>query len=77
MHPPKDSAMQVADDHAPVPREETWEIFEHLVPRCPNLRAVVFECERNPLPDNLPAFARIAEILKQSPSIASIARAGS
>jgi uncharacterized protein (UPF0276 family) len=67
----------VDDDHTPVVLDETWAIFEHLVPRCPNLRAVVFECERNPLAANLPALARIAEILTRSPSLGDAARAGS
>lgn len=53
----------VDDDHGPEVLEETWEIFEHLVPRCPNLRAVVFECERNPLASALPGFERLATVL--------------
>lgn len=56
----------VDDNHTPDVMDETWRIFEHLVPRCPNLRAVVFECERNPLPDTLPGFTRLAEILERS-----------
>jgi uncharacterized protein (UPF0276 family) len=56
----------IEDDHRPNVLTETWEIFEHLVPRCPNLRAVVFECERNPLPDTLPGFGRIGAILADS-----------
>jgi uncharacterized protein (UPF0276 family) len=59
----------VKDDHTPDVLPETWAIFEHVVPRCPNLRAVVFECERNPLPDTLPGFARIARVLEGSPSL--------
>jgi len=57
----------VEDDHTPAVLRETWTIFGHLVPRCPNLRAVVFECERNPLPDTLAGFKRIAAILERSP----------
>jgi uncharacterized protein (UPF0276 family) len=57
----------IEDNHVPAVLDETWEIFEHVVPRCPNLRAVVFECERNPLPDTLPGFARIASILERAP----------
>jgi uncharacterized protein len=56
----------VDDNHTPAVMDETWRIFEHLVPRCPNLRAVVFECERNPLPDTLPGFTRLAQILRDS-----------
>lgn len=58
----------VDDNHTPEVIPETWAIFEHLVPRCPNLRAVVFECERNELATTLPGFAQIAKILEQSPS---------
>lgn len=53
----------VDDDHCPDVLGETWEIFEHVVPRCPNLRAVVFECERNPLASALPGFERLARTL--------------
>ena len=57
----------IEDDHTPRVLDETWGIFEHLVPRCPNLRAVVFECERNALPTTLAGFARIASTLEQAP----------
>lgn len=66
----------IEDSHTPAVLDETWAIFEHLVPRCPNLRAVVFECERNPLPDTLRGFARIATILETSPSLGPAASAG-
>lgn len=56
----------VEDDHRPNVFDETWAIFEHAVPRATNLRAVVFECERNPLPDTLEGFARIESILSRS-----------
>ena len=49
----------VEDDHAPTPLDATWRIFEHVVPRAPNLKAIVFECEKNPLEDCLDGFARI------------------
>ncbi len=52
----------IEDDHSPVVLEETWEIFEHIAPRAPNLRAVVFECERNPLRDCLSGLERIARV---------------
>ncbi len=63
----------VEDDHTPAVLPDTWEIFEHLAPRCPNLRAVVFECERNALPGTLPGFRRITEVLRGSPSLGLIA----
>ncbi|MEC8025529.1 MAG: DUF692 family multinuclear iron-containing protein [Myxococcota bacterium] len=54
----------IEDDHSVNVLDATWEIFEHVVPRCPNLKAVVFECERNPLEDCLPGFTRIHDCLK-------------
>jgi hypothetical protein len=45
--------------------DTTWQIFESVVVRAPNLRAVVFECERNPLRDCLPGFARIQSTLQR------------
>ena len=38
----------IEDDHSPLILPETWEIFNHVAPRLTELRAVVFECERNP-----------------------------
>lgn len=57
----------VEDDHTPDVLPDTWEILEYVVPRAPNLRAVIFECERNPVDDCLPGFARIAETLSAAP----------
>jgi len=50
----------VEDDHTPEPLPATWEIYEHVAARAPNLKAVVFECEKNSLEPCLPGFARIA-----------------
>ena len=58
-----DGMTWINDDHTTRVLPETWEIFQHVVLRCPNLRAVVFECERNPMPDTLPGFARIRSIV--------------
>jgi uncharacterized protein len=38
----------IDDDHRPEPLADTWLLFEHIAPRAPNLKAVVYECERNP-----------------------------
>lgn len=54
----------VEDDHTPTVLPETWEILEWVIPRAPNLKAVVFECERNPLEDTLAGFERIAATWK-------------
>lgn len=53
------------DDHAPGVLPPTWEIFEHVAARAPHLRAVVFECERNPIEECVPGFERIDGILRE------------
>jgi len=53
----------VDDDHAPTPLRDTWEIFEAVLPRARNLRAVVFECERNAVDEVLPIFERLRSAL--------------
>lgn len=50
----------IDDDHVPAVLPETWTIFAHVAARAPNLKAVVFECERNPLAACVRDFARIA-----------------
>jgi len=54
------------DDHTPEILAETWTIFDWLAHRLPNLKAVVFECERNPLPTVLAGFERLATTLEGS-----------
>ncbi|HUS66645.1 MAG TPA: DUF692 family protein [Kofleriaceae bacterium] len=49
----------IDDDHQPEPLAETWAIFEHIAPRARNLKAVVYECERNPPADVVDNFRRI------------------
>jgi uncharacterized protein (UPF0276 family) len=58
----------VDDDHSVNVLPETWAIFEHVVSRCPNLKAVVFECERNGVEACLPGFDRIRAGLNDHPS---------
>jgi uncharacterized protein (UPF0276 family) len=55
-----DGLRLVDDSHDPEPLEDTWRIFEHVVPRAPHLRAVVYECEKNRPADVVDNFARIA-----------------
>lgn len=57
-----DGLTLIEDDHTPTVLPQTWRIFDHLAPRAPNLRAVVFECEHNPIAACLPGFERIAAI---------------
>ncbi len=49
----------VEDDHAPEPLDDTWAIFRHVAARAPNLRAVVYECERNAAHEVVENFAKI------------------
>lgn len=61
-----DGFAHLVDDHTPEVLPETWSLFEALAPACRNLKAVVFECERNPLEDCLPGFRRIAATLEKT-----------
>jgi uncharacterized protein (UPF0276 family) len=47
----------VEDDHGVEVLPETWLIAERLMASAPNLRAVILECERNPMSAALPLFA--------------------
>jgi uncharacterized protein (UPF0276 family) len=52
----------IDDDHQPEPLPDTWQIFEHIAPRAPNLRAVVYECERNSPGTVVDNFRRIRAV---------------
>ena len=52
----------VEDDHGVSILPATWEIFAHVVEHAPNLRAVVFEGERNGIDEVLPVFERLASL---------------
>ncbi|MCB9761462.1 MAG: DUF692 family protein [Alphaproteobacteria bacterium] len=49
----------IDDTHTPEPLPETWAIFEALLARAPNLRAVVYECEHNAPNEVIPNFQRL------------------
>jgi uncharacterized protein (UPF0276 family) len=53
----------IEDDHTPDVLPDTWLIFEEVLKRASNLKAVVFECERNTLENSLPGFERIEKAL--------------
>ena len=55
----------IDDDHAPEPLPDTWEIFERAVARASNLRAVVYECEKNPVEDVVANFSRINALARR------------
>ena len=49
----------IDDTHGTDVLDDTWRIFDHVVARAKNLKAVVFECERNSNGDVLAGFARL------------------
>lgn len=55
------------DDHTPAVLADTWAILDAVAPHAPNLRAVVFECERNPVEAVVPVFAQLARRLAPTP----------
>jgi uncharacterized protein (UPF0276 family) len=55
----------IDDVHGTEVLDATWEIFEHVVARAPNLKAVVFECERNSNVDVIADFERQQRTLQQ------------
>ncbi len=55
----------IEDSHTTDVLPETWEIVGRVLAGARNLRAVVFECERNGLEATLPGFARIAEMVER------------
>jgi uncharacterized protein (UPF0276 family) len=59
-----DGYAYIEDDHRPEILPETWQIASHIVANAPNLRAVVYECERNPLDACLPGFSAIESLLR-------------
>lgn len=58
-----DGGTFVEDDHGVAVLDATWAIVEELLPRATNLRALVFECERNRADQVLPVFERLRHLL--------------
>jgi uncharacterized protein (UPF0276 family) len=56
------------DDHTPEVLDDTWTIFDWVVSRAPQVKAVVFECERNPLTSVISGFQRIRTTLASAAS---------
>ena len=52
----------VDDDHGPEPLPDVWKILEAVLPRASNLRALVYECERNRAAQVIPVFERLAQL---------------
>ncbi len=49
----------IDDTHAPTPLDACWEIFEYVLQRAPNLKAIVYECEHNHPSEVLPVFEKL------------------
>lgn len=57
----------VEDDHGPRVLDDVWRIVDHVLPHATNLRAVIVECERNPLDAVLPLLQQVAARLELRP----------
>lgn len=55
-----DGLVVIDDSHDATVSDDVWALFEHVVARAPNLKAVVFECERNRNDAVIAGFERIA-----------------
>lgn len=58
----------IEDDHNPVILTETWEIFDAMATRLTELRAVVFECERNSFTQCKTEMERLHQALNTLPA---------
>lgn len=55
----------IEDDHGTEVLPDTWAISEAAIARASNLRAVVVECERNPIPAVAPLFEAVERLLPE------------
>jgi uncharacterized protein (UPF0276 family) len=54
------AGLELVDDaHNPEPLLDTWQILEAVLPRAPNVKAIVYECEKNPPDEVLENFRRL------------------
>jgi uncharacterized protein (UPF0276 family) len=58
----------VEDDHTTDVLPDTWAILERVAAGAKNLRAVVFECERNGADDVMPGFQAIQDRIRHTPA---------
>lgn len=66
-----DGYAYIEDNHAPEPLPATWEILEYVVPRAPNLKAIVFECEHNQPEACLTNFERLNALFPVQAGVAA------
>jgi uncharacterized protein (UPF0276 family) len=57
----------IDDSHIPEVGNATWEIVQHVVQNAPNLKAITYECERNPIESVKPVFKKLSELIKKRP----------
>lgn len=57
----------VDDDHGVGVLPDTWEILVEVLPRATNLRALVFEGERNRIDEVVPVFERLRDLTGSAP----------
>lgn len=57
-----DGYRYIDDDHRAEIHPDTWEIVEYVIPRAPNLKALIYECEHNEPAATLDTFVRLNEL---------------
>jgi uncharacterized protein (UPF0276 family) len=57
-----DGFSYIDDSHGPEVLDDTWQIFEYVIGHARNLRAVVFECERNDNTAVVESFEKVAAL---------------
>lgn len=61
----------IDDTHSPAPLQACWDIFEYVLERAQNLKAVVYECEHNHPHEVLPTFEKLNDLFPKEASDAS------
>lgn len=69
-----DGFAYIEDNHSPEPLAETWRILEYVLPRATNLKAIVFECERNTPEECLDVFTRLNSLFPADKTKVAVAR---
>lgn len=54
-----DGYRYIEDDHRAEIHPDTWAIVDHVVPRAPRLKALVYECEHNEPGETVETFVRL------------------
>lgn len=62
-----DDYRYIADDHRAEVHRDTWEIIAHAIPRCPRLKALMYECEHNEIAATLDTFRRLNQLFPVTP----------